>query len=159
MRSFPTACLTRRVCGREVVPGAAVCQGSIPRVPGVHHRRGLPHANALPRRHHSQVRDMGHGRTGKKVVSKLENTSNLKPFLCGTWPTFLLFPSLFARIYSCWAPSCENVAKESIRWKSFTWRKFETMTILCIQLAHSYRNFNATWTLLSRYFAETPSLR
>lgn len=119
MRSFPTACLTRRVCGREVVPGAAVCQGSIPRVPGVHHRRGLPHANALPRRHHSQVRDMGHGRTGKKIVSKLENTSNLKPFLCGTWPTFLLFPSLFARIYSCWATPCENLAKESIRWKSF----------------------------------------
>ena len=105
MWSFFTAGLTRRVCGREVVPGAAVCQGSVPRVPGVHHRRGLPHANALSRRHDSQVRNMGHGRTGKNTAASWQNTSKLL-FSCPD----LLYTPLLVR-----APSCEIAAKETIR--------------------------------------------
>lgn len=38
-----------RVGGRQVVAGAAVRQGPVPRVPGEHHRRGVPHADGLPR--------------------------------------------------------------------------------------------------------------
>ena len=45
--------------------GAALRQGTVPRVPGVHHRRSLPHANSLPRRHDSQIRNMGHCRARK----------------------------------------------------------------------------------------------
>ena len=80
MWSISTACLTRRVGGREVVPRAAVCQGSVSRVPGVHHRRGLPHTNALSRRHDSQVRDMGHGRTGMKIAQKIGKYEQIEFF-------------------------------------------------------------------------------
>ena len=99
MWSFFTAGLTRRVCGREVVPGAAVCQGSVPRVPGVHHRRGLPHANALSRRHYSQVRNMGHGRTGKNTPTKLGNLKQITFFL--PWPTLYPFVCQSTFLWNC----------------------------------------------------------
>ena len=119
MWSFPTACLTRRVCGREVVPGAAVCQGPVPRVPGVHHRCGLPHANTLSRRHHSQVRDMGHGRTGMKRVSKFGKYEQLENLFFVSPDLLLPSPPLFAKLYICWAPSCGNPTSEMMRWKRF----------------------------------------
>lgn len=37
------------VGGGQVVAGAALRQGPVPRVPGEHHRRRLPHADGLSR--------------------------------------------------------------------------------------------------------------
>lgn len=38
-----------RVGGGQVLAGAALRQGPVPRVPGEHHRRRLSHADRLPR--------------------------------------------------------------------------------------------------------------
>lgn len=53
-----------RVGGGQIVAGAAICEGPVPRLPGEHDRGGLPHTDRQHRRYRGQVRDLGHGRTG-----------------------------------------------------------------------------------------------
>jgi len=58
----------RRVRRGQVIPGAALRQGTVPRVPGEHDRCGLSDTDHLHRGHRRQVRDLGHGWPGAVII-------------------------------------------------------------------------------------------